>query len=78
VAYKVGVICSSCGRKIAIEDEYVRGLPAAQTAAFFYTPVTQKFPDFAKAAWQQTVTCGNPDYRKAHDYRGGDLLLYDS
>lgn len=77
VAYKVGVICRSCGRTLEIEDEYIRGLPAKEMAASFYKPVAEKIADFANAAWQQTLTCGNPDCGKTDEYRGDDLLLYD-
>jgi hypothetical protein len=77
VAYKVGVICRSCGRRIEIEDEYIRGVRAVEMAAVFYKPVAEKFADFASVAWQQTLSCGNPGCGKTHEYRGDDLLLYD-
>jgi hypothetical protein len=77
VAYKVGVICRSCGRRIEIEDEYIPGISAMEMAAAFYKPVAEKFADFASVAWQQILTCGNPDCGKTHEYSGHDLLLYD-
>jgi hypothetical protein len=77
VAYKVGVICRSCGWKIEIEDEYIRGVRAVEMAAAFYKSVTETSPDFRNMAWQETLTCGNPDGGKSDEYRGDDLLLYD-
>jgi hypothetical protein len=46
-------------------------------AAAFYKPVAEKFADFVNVAWQQTLTCGNPDCGKTDEYRDDDLLLYD-
>jgi len=77
VAYKVGVICRSCGQKIEIEDEYIQGVRAIEMAAGFYKQVAEKFADFVNVAWQQVLTCGNPDCGKTDEYRGDDLLLYD-
>jgi hypothetical protein len=47
-------------------------------AAALYTPNGRTFADLANGAWQKTLTCENPDCRKTHEYRGNDLLLYDS
>jgi hypothetical protein len=77
VAYKVGVICRSCGRRIEIEDEYIPGIRAREMAAAFYKPVAEKFADYANTAWQQILTCGNPDCGKTDEYSGDDLLIYD-
>ena len=78
VAYRVGVICRSCRREIEVEDEYVRGVRAVEMAAALYKPIGKGLPDFVSAAWQQTLTCGNPDCGKTNEYRGDDLLLYDA
>jgi hypothetical protein len=47
-------------------------------AAAMYQPTGSSFPNFVDAAWQETLVCGNPDSRKTHRYKAGDLLLYDS
>jgi hypothetical protein len=77
VAYRIGVVCRSCRREIEIEDEYVRGVRAVEMAAALYKPSGKGLPDFVNAAWQKTVTCGNPDCGKTNEYSGDDLLLYD-
>jgi hypothetical protein len=77
VAYKVGVICRSCGNRLEIHDEYIRGIPAPEMAASLYKLDVEKHADFAKAAWQETLTCANPDCRRTDAYRGDDLLLYN-
>jgi hypothetical protein len=77
VAYRVGVICKSCQQPIEIEDEYIRGVRAIEMATALYQPIGKNRPDFVNVAWQETLTCGNPDCRRRHEYRGGDLLLYD-
>jgi hypothetical protein len=76
VAHKIGVICKSCGEKIEIEDEYIPGVRATEMAVF-YKPLGKKFADVVNVAWQKSLTCGNPDCGKTHEYRGDDLLLYD-
>jgi predicted RNA-binding Zn-ribbon protein involved in translation (DUF1610 family) len=76
VAHKVGVICRSCGERIEIEDEYIRGVRAADMAAALYKPIGKTPPDFVAVAWEKAVTCGNPDCGRTHAYRGDDLVLY--
>jgi len=76
VAHKVGVICKSCGERIEVEDQYIAGVPATEMAVF-YTPVRKSFAAVVNVVWQKTLTCGNPDCGKNHEYRGEDLLLYD-
>jgi hypothetical protein len=46
-------------------------------AAALYKSIEKKFPDFVNVAWQETLTCENPDCGKTHEYRGEDLMLYD-
>lgn len=77
VAYRVGVICKSCRWRIEIEDAYIRGAPAREMAAAFYQPAGENFADVVNVAWQETLTCVNPNCGKTHDYGGDDLLLYD-
>ena len=77
VAYRVGVICRSCRRRIEIEDEYIRGIQAVEMAAALYKPVPTDFPDSVNVSWQETLTCGNPDCGRTHKYCTDDLLLYD-
>ncbi len=77
VAYRVGVICKSCGGRIEIEDEYIPGVSAIEMAAAMYKRSGKGSPDFVKAAWQETLTCGHPDCGKTYEYRGDDLVLYD-
>jgi hypothetical protein len=77
VGLRVGVICKDCGRKIEVEDLYLRGVRAAEMAAALYKPTVGNSPDLVNAAWQGTLTCGNPDCEKTHQYSGGDLLLYE-
>ena len=77
VAFRVGVICKSCGQVIEIEDEYIRGVPAIEMAAGFYKPVQEQFRYSLDVSRQQKVTCGNPDCGKTHEYRADDLLPYD-
>ena len=77
VAYRVGVICRDCRGRIEVEDEYIRGVRAIEMAAALYKPIAKNSPDFVNAAWQGTLTCGNPDCGKTHQYRGDDLLVYD-
>jgi hypothetical protein len=78
VSYRVGVICRTCQRSIEVDDEYIQGIRATEMAAALYKSNGRTFPDLTNAAWQKTLTCENPDCRKTHEYRGGDLLLYDS
>jgi hypothetical protein len=77
VAYRVGVSCKSCRRRIEIEDEYIRGVAAREMAAALYKPIGKNVPDFVSVAWQEALTCGNPDCGKRHEYKGDDLMLYD-
>lgn len=77
MAYKVGVICRKCGRKIEIDDEYIHGLEAAEMAARFYKPVAEKFAGFANAAWRKRLRCEHPECGKTNEYNGSDLLLYN-
>jgi hypothetical protein len=76
VAYRVGVICKSCRRRIEI-DEDIRGVRAIEMAAALYKPIGKTFPDFVNVTWRETLTCGKPDCGKAHEYRGDNMLLYD-
>jgi hypothetical protein len=76
VAYRVGVICRSCRRRIEIEDEYIRGVRASEMAAALYKPFGTRFPDFVNVAWQETLTYGIRIAGNA-PVRGEDLLLYD-
>jgi hypothetical protein len=76
VAFRVGVICRSCRRRIEIEDEYIRGVRAVEMAEALYKPMGKSFPDLANVAWQRTITCGHPDCRRTHGYTGDDLQLY--
>jgi|CZKX01.1.fsa_nt_gi hypothetical protein len=76
VAHKVGVICRSCGEGIEIEDEYIRGVRAADMAAALYKPIGKTPPDFVTMAWQEALTCAHPDCGTTHEYGGDDLVLY--
>ena len=71
VAHKVGVICRSCGERIEIEDEYIRGVRAADMAAALYKPIGKSPPDFVTVAWQETLTCGNGDSDETEQHSGG-------
>jgi hypothetical protein len=80
LAHKAGVICKTCGEAIEIEDDYIPGIRGTAIAASLYQPflpVEVRTVDFVNRAWQKTLTCGNPDCGKTHEYRGDDLLLYD-
>lgn len=75
VTHKVGVICKSCGERIEIDDDYISGVRATEMAVF-YKPLGAKFSDAVNVAWQKALTCGNPDCRKTHEYKGNNLRLY--
>jgi hypothetical protein len=66
VAQKPGVLCKSCGKGIAIDDEYIPGIRAAEIATSLYSDFYKHFPqsvkdgvaDSANKPWQKTLTCG--------------------
>ncbi len=74
MARKVGVICKGCARGIEIDDEYVPGIRGAEVAARLYSPFALKSPALA---WEETLTCGNPDCGETHEYSSEDLRLYN-
>jgi len=71
---KPGVRCKSCGESIAIDDEYLPGIRAADMAAQYSKG--SKF--VATQRWQKTLTCNNPNCRATHTYRVDDLRLLDT
>jgi hypothetical protein len=57
-----------------IDDEYIPGIRGAKMAARLYSATTVID---RSAAWERTLTCGNPDCGETHEYRSDDLLLYE-
>jgi hypothetical protein len=80
VALKAGVLCTSCGQGIEVDDDYLPGIRGAQMAASLYKhfskPAEGKIVDSAIRLWQKTLTCENPDCQETHTYGTDDLRLY--
>ncbi len=63
-----------------IDDEYVPGIRATEMAAVLYAGFHGDTPEASpvvKATWSRTLACAKSDCGEVHEYRSGDLLLFE-